>query len=229
MQPLGLVVQTELVNDRSAQVAYEQLLPRARSIRDAVVNSLLILKPEGAFIGPDWVSSPNPFYFGEPRWSFPTRPNLQSEIAAELTDEEADTVRGLVEIRSNATLDGQLALALRRLQDASIRTVESDKLIDYWIGLEALFGQTHQELRYRVSFRLARFLGTEQAERKAIRNAAYKSYALRSKVVHGSSVEGQLAPRLNEAGAWLRDSVRLSLLNEAVPPDRDALDDLALA
>ncbi|MBI4282937.1 MAG: hypothetical protein HY663_00535 [Chloroflexi bacterium] len=80
---------------------------------------------------------------------------------------------------------GLLKLPLRRWESSVLRPNLEDRLIDAWISLEALLlGGLDGELSYRVAIRLAEFLGTTGADRKAIYDNARISYTWRSVIVH---------------------------------------------
>lgn len=79
-------------------------------------------------------------------------------------------------------------LAFRRWSQAIDRLNEVDRLIDYWIGLEALFmPDSNAELSFRVSLRVAAFLGHSPDQWEKIYKDIRHSYNWRSAVVHGSS------------------------------------------
>ena len=70
--------------------------------------------------------------------------------------------------------------ALRRFNFAYERSRPSDRLIDHWIALEALFLPSQdQELRFRAAMRVAYFLGEKQ-RRQNIYKAMLDSYDGRS-------------------------------------------------
>ncbi len=75
----------------------------------------------------------------------------------------------------------QVSLALRRWSSALERRHWEDRIIDYWVALDALFGSD----RYRATLRLAHFIGTGADERKDVRRVADESSKLRNRVVHG--------------------------------------------
>jgi hypothetical protein len=85
--------------------------------------------------------------------------------------------------------DEGLALALRRFGYAHDRRLDEDRLIDYWIGLEALYTTSgeNQETVDKISRRIARLLGTDQRSRIDLKEEAKTLYNIRSRVVHGGS------------------------------------------
>jgi Apea-like HEPN len=100
-----------------------------------------------------------------------------------------------------------------------------DKLIDYWIGLEALFiPDAKQELRLRASLRGAAFLGQQPEERGRIFETLRDSYDGRSAIVHGSTPDRKVQRRstltavITTTGAHLRGA-RLAFLRADRPVD----------
>jgi hypothetical protein len=81
-----------------------------------------------------------------------------------------------------------LRLGLDRFNSSYERTQPEDRLIDYWIALEALALRQEDELSYRVSLRLAYYLGTDPDERETIFAQLRSSYDARSRIVHGTAV-----------------------------------------
>ncbi|MDQ3693439.1 MAG: HEPN domain-containing protein [Chloroflexota bacterium] len=81
---------------------------------------------------------------------------------------------------------GPIRLALRRLRDSWHRRHPEDALIDIWIALEALFSPTDRgELGFRISVRLAAYIGLDATDAAAILDHARKSYDYRSTIAHG--------------------------------------------
>lgn len=80
--------------------------------------------------------------------------------------------------------------ALSRFNRIYERRSNADRLIDCWVALEALFlGDLGQgELSYRACVRIAHFIETTPDAREATFVLLRKSYAARSKVVHGDEV-----------------------------------------
>lgn len=87
-----------------------------------------------------------------------------------------------------------------------------DRLIDAWIALEALFSGSGErtEISYRLSVRIAALLGT-QGDRQALLTQMKKSYAVRSKIVHGAVAKGDSALTLEYTEEHLRDALRRGL------------------
>lgn len=116
-------------------------------------------------------------------------------------------------------------LAFRRWSQATDRLNDVDKLIDYWIGLEALFmPEANAELSFRASLRVAAFLGHSPDQWEKIYRDIRHSYNWRSAVVHGSSSskaklnkEEPLPAVTMKTGGYLRSALlRLLESNEPV-------------
>ena len=111
-------------------------------------------------------------------------------------------------------------VALGRFDDSSLRHRPEDKLIDTWIGLEALFGKGVGvgELRYQLSLRLAHFLETDAGARKRVRDLAMDAYKLRGAVVHGEAKRDvkKLSELPNEMEMLLRRALCKCVLNGIV-------------
>lgn len=106
-----------------------------------------------------------------------------------------------------------LTLPLRRWESSLLRPNLEDRLIDAWISMEALLLREKAELSFRAAVRLAEFLGTSGADRKAIYDAARDSYKWRSVIVHGLDSK-KLAKRqpLPEAVRLTTEFLRSALL-----------------
>jgi len=79
-----------------------------------------------------------------------------------------------------------LRVPLRRFNQAYERDRAEDRLIDYWVALEALFSPPGSgELTYRIALRAAYFIASLPEEREQIFTALRDHYGTRSDVVHG--------------------------------------------
>jgi len=129
----------------------------------------------------------------------------------------AGSLDDLPSVASNlpaATAKPQFDLAIRRYNQACARSSPEDQLIDCWIALEALFLPEKDELSYRASIRIARFVGQDPPERENLRKAIRDSYDLRSALVHGATPNFKKSSFENLSGAVdsTRDVLRRSLL-----------------
>lgn len=103
-----------------------------------------------------------------------------------------------------------IGLALNRWGLATDRFEVGDKLIDYWIALEALFNpDLKSELRFTAALRIAAYIGTTADERKSIFKDMKQSYDYRSNIVHGSAVTKE---KISKAIAETRSYLRRTLL-----------------
>jgi hypothetical protein len=122
--------------------------------------------------------------------------------------------------------DRQFAFVLRRFQTAYERRTDEDRLIDYWIGLEALFSAEpgiQGELTYRLSLRLARYLREALEGRRDIRKRARDSYRLRSRIVHGDPSPPDLGDTTRETEQLLREAL-VRWIDPTVSHDFENLD-----
>ena len=110
-----------------------------------------------------------------------------------------------------------LNMAINRFNYAYERKREEDKLIDYMVAFEALFMKETQELRHRLSVRIARFLKGEYDERKDLYSKFKRIYDIRSKIVHGNSITPKelkklavesLSELISEVEEQLRKSIK---------------------
>lgn len=127
---------------------------------------------------------------------------------------EEDALKMLEQARENfqISLDAEksLRLALRYYHHAMQTEQIEDKIILYFIGLEALYMKERLELRYWLSQRVALMLGRSENEREEIFSNLKALYGKRSKVVHGSatSLSSEEIDTLKE---YLRKSVMFFL------------------
>lgn len=86
----------------------------------------------------------------------------------------------------------EVDLPFRRWNGAADRLDDADRLIDYWVGLEALFSpDATQEVKFRVALRIAAYFGETPDECEAIYQEMRHSYDWRSTVVHGGNLKEQ--------------------------------------
>lgn len=110
-----------------------------------------------------------------------------------------------------------LSIALGRFTDGYERTKLEDKIIDYVVGLEALFLQRESlgEFGYKMSHRASILLSDKREKQREIFKDMKRLYNLRSNIVHGRKYD------LTAEDSWfaedtLRDSIR-KFLNTAKP------------
>ncbi len=85
-----------------------------------------------------------------------------------------------------------LEVAIKRFDYSHEHKEPEEALIDTMIGLEALYMREIDELRFRLSLRVATFLEVSmpiyEGKKMALFDAVYNAYLWRSKVVHGVKV-----------------------------------------
>ncbi len=67
------------------------------------------------------------------------------------------------------------------------RAYAEDKLLDCWIGLEALFTENAADLTLRAALRIAQF-HADLRDRKDLFSRVSSSYRVRSRIIHGDEV-----------------------------------------
>ncbi|TRX51285.1 hypothetical protein FNH22_24425 [Fulvivirga sp. M361] len=104
-----------------------------------------------------------------------------------LIKKDAFKLRKLWKRFSEHNADKALDIALNRFNYSFSRLNLEDKVIDLFISIEAMFGDTGGELSYRISLRMAKFIDIP-AEREFVFEFVKKMYGVRSKLVHGASL-----------------------------------------
>jgi hypothetical protein len=102
-----------------------------------------------------------------------------------------------------------LGIALNRYTDGFERNRLEDKIIDYMIGLEALYlSENPGELAYTLAHRLSILLSQDKKERQELFKKTRESYRLRSRIVHGQKYD------LSAIQVWfVEDILRRSIKN----------------
>ena len=87
--------------------------------------------------------------------------------------------------------------------------VEPIRAIVFWVALEALFGpEDGREITFRLSQRLALFLGRSTHDARELFATAKRGYGFRSKLVHGQwKQDPSSLTRMAEVEAMVRNSV----------------------
>ena len=101
-----------------------------------------------------------------------------------------------------------LDIAFRRWSSAKERSEYVDRLIDYWIGLESVFGRGEdtRDITLRLKMRTALWLGKTRKERLRIYDEVGHLYSWRSAIAHGAFPEA----RKNNPVKELREAVEKS-------------------
>lgn len=201
--------------------------------------ALLLGGATAASFGVSWLRVSGPFasylrrlgaHTGLVRQPVPSRAGRRTSLTLEQTAE----LPHIYALLASAPEHGSVALALRRLETSAERLSREDRLIDCWIAFEALFApDTKTELRFRASLRIARYLGSDGEERRAIAGGLRKAYDWRSHVVHGGDdpkpKELKRMGELDDAVSLCEQTLRRVLSKWLLAPaDLREIDDLFL-
>lgn len=149
----------------------------------------------------------------------------------ELRDMEVEELQKMWSDLTGGTLDERavLVMALRRFNMAFERQLLDDRIVDLMIAAESLFlhdvGAPGErgELRFRLALRAAKFVESPQYAPRQVFNLMSKAYDVRSRVVHGGSINNIDLPdkpgaTLGELVAALEDVMRLGLQKALIDP-----------
>lgn len=114
---------------------------------------------------------------------------------------------------------GAVFTAIVVLWDALCESAGQKRYLFHWIALEALFGTSQGgEITYRLSQRIAFFLGSNSEERKDISKLVKRAYSLRSEVVHGMRLKKLTEEKSNTSmlntEQRIRDSIKKILQDD---------------
>ena len=141
----------------------------------------------------------------------PYKDHRQKTFVAEADQRELQTLLGRV---MDMSQDRRMSLIFRRLNSAYERRLAEDPLVDLWVAFEALVvPDSTAELSYRASLRIARLAGTSFDEREAAFLTARRSYAARSKVVHGGATPEDLDAVTEKTRVLARNALNRWLLD----------------
>lgn len=130
-------------------------------------------------------------------------------------DEDIDILKKLWPKAKKSYDKPELSIARTRFESSYLRTTIDDMLIDYWVGLEALFlpeGFT-REMAESVALAVSYYLGKTQGERNTLYHDVINSHKIRGQVVHGKHVNGEKLKELaTKTGDLLRRSLRQRIL-----------------
>jgi hypothetical protein len=226
---LGAVLEvTNRLGDFPPDGAPDFMLACGRLARTAELG-LRLARPEWVDLKSAEAYAENPFApwlavpksIGWPATELPGRGYFADHYV--LTPAIVDELRSTWRQLDAALDDPNLRIPTSRLAYTYERGDEADRLVDYWIALEALFATDGtQELKYRASLRIARFVGSSPDERRRLFGEMKTSYDLRSHLVHGGDSNSKKCRRLPEVvdqtGATLRRALRLCLERGQPPP-----------
>lgn len=121
-----------------------------------------------------------------------------------------------------------IKVAWHRFSMAYEREASADSLLDQWIALEPLFGDTQSnEVTFKLSLRLAAWLGDTADERRALFTECKKAYGRRSKLAHGKLDAAQLCSEAVRVRGFLKRSL-INILERGGAYDTTALEDVML-
>jgi len=102
-------------------------------------------------------------------------------------------------------------MARTRFEGSYLRITVEDMLVDYWIGLEALFlpPDYTREMAEAVALAVSNYLGRTVRSRNSIYHEVINSHKLRGKVVHGKQVDAEnFIEMTTKTGNLLRRSLQ---------------------
>ena len=158
------------------------------NIFDIVLNSLRVLKKSSVFLSNRNITEVNAFSSQSQVTSISTnfKPIFVGDIFR-VNEEESDKLKKVFNFINNNIDEKRLRIAIARLNDGITRDSLIDMLIDYMIGLEAIYlPDGNEELSYRLAMRIAYNVESEFEKRKQLFNDVKKYYNKRSKGVHGN-------------------------------------------
>jgi len=182
-------------------------------IANAVIFALRLIKSNPVELSTYyWDASDQPFrHKGGMGGSIFQMPHLYLDNPYILTSDDVDALAKLWPKAKKAYNKPELAMARTRLEGSYLRITLDDMLIDYWIGLEALFlpPDYTREMAEAVALAVSNYLGRTAESRRSIYHQVIESHKLRGKVVHGKQVEGnKLREMYTKTGDLLRRSLR---------------------
>ncbi len=128
----------------------------------------------------------------------------------------ADRLRGLY-CGLVTTLDARADVALRRFDLAYQRQGAEDRLIDYWVALEALFSDGGGEITYKLAMRISHFMMGPSSGSFWLYKCLKKAYDVRSDVVHGRGTKAKIRIAEELAEEALRTCLRRLILEGKTP------------
>jgi hypothetical protein len=135
---------------------------------------------------------------GEQRSSVNFRYRLDDATARVLTRRWPDSAWVASRLfASPSSLSAPLRIAIQRFNASFERIVQTDRLLDFIIALEALCSKEPDAVSYRVALRAVALAGRDAAERDTLFKLLTNAYTERSSLAHGrgSKLEGDEAVR----------------------------------
>ncbi len=177
----------------------------------STIKALRILKSSGVFWDGEISRIINPFStIGiDITTSYPIMKKIIKGPICKISKSE---IKGIIKIFKSIKneIKGRFKVAYDRLNFGIERDSPEDKLIDYMIGLEALYlPNIYDELSFRLSMRVAKTL-SKKSEAEKIFNFVKSMYNLRSKIIHGGEYQID-TEHINKLEEILRKSIILGI------------------
>ena len=144
---------------------------------------------------------------------------LDEYVEASLLEDEIDTARLLHARLMALPAQGTIRIAGGTLWSALYQKKADIRYLFLWITLEAIFAPEKQgKLSYRLAQRIARFLTTDEKERKSTFKEVREAYELRCEIVHGMRIQKFPPERMQElmflTEQWIVMALKRILLDQ---------------
>jgi len=192
-------------------------LQEASTIAQSAVLALRLIKdnPIG-IVSYSWDVPEQPFRLNKSGTQSPlVLPSAFSGERYILTQEEATILPKLYKKVKRAYRNLEITTAITRFEDSYTRIKSEDKLIDYWVALEALFFSLIPKeyvgsMGETVASNIAYYVGNTESERRSIYAFIYSSHKARSYFVHGQrgTAPEHLDSTIKKTEQYLRTALR---------------------
>lgn len=174
--------------DRTAREAIDKEILESSDLFDLVITALRILKHSAVYRDHRIESEIMTFLpIGGSSTTSPFYENIAIGEKCNIEDDNIDEPRNIVKYIIDEQ-DSRFTVAIRRLSLGMERKSLIDRIIDYMIGLEALYlPDGNEELSFRLSLRAALLLYSDKVERKQKYYFIRKMYRTRSNIIHGNT------------------------------------------
>lgn len=196
-----------------------QALPKTMELFDFVISAFRILKPSDIFTEAELSSQLLTFHpmTDTGRATVYTMASPKTTLFGKASIIEEKDIPELKSIFNFIVeqKDNRFDVARRRLSLGNERGIPEDRLLDYMIGLEALYLlDGNNELTFRLSLRISFLLYKDPAERKDVYHFVKNMYKIRSKIVHGDKPK-IAKDEMDKLEELLRKSLKLWLENKS--------------
>jgi Apea-like HEPN len=204
-----VLLEKRYIHDRTSTPQFQD----AGKTADTVVLALRLIKPDP--IGIDsfyWRLIDQPFpILKDSTFNKMVLPSTYQGARYTLTKADADILQALWPKAKKAYSNPDLLIAISRLEDAYSRTKDEDKLLDYWIALEALFLPEKQtrDMAESIALAVSYYIGQTEDSRKSIQASIRQSHELRSHIIHGKlGKKRALEEMIMKTGNYVRFALR---------------------